>query len=225
MELDSLRPLTASHQRAMEAAVDQYARNVTVAQEWLAARGIEDASVVTYRLGVVDEPIPGHERYKGMLCIPYLDQFTRVTQVRFRCLQDHDCKERFHGKYETMPGDPSRIWNIGAFASFGDVLHVTEGEFDAMILSQLGFNAVGCPGVSTWKPRHTVGARGFNAVYVWGDGDRAGREFNAQMYQTLPNARLISMPDGHDITSLHQSEGAESVRERFEESHRLYGGV
>lgn len=224
MEQDSLRPLTGSQQRAMSRAVDSYALDVTDALGWLEARGITVESAATYRLGVVREPIPGHERYEGMLCIPYLDAHGNVTQVRFRCLQDHNCKEERHGKYESTPGSDLRLWNIKAFTTSDDVLHVAEGEFDAMILQQLGFNAVGCPGATTWRSRHTVGAKGFNAVYIWGDGDKAGRDqFNASLYQALPNSRIVPVPDGHDITSMFLEGGEEAVLKPYGQAVALYG--
>src|SRR5690606_13663290 len=86
------------------------------AAEHLEKRGMMGAArpkVDEFLLGYVDDPLPGHESYKGMLAIPYIrptfDGELLVATIRFRCLLDHE--HEFHGKYNTMPGDRRRMYN------------------------------------------------------------------------------------------------------------------
>ncbi len=60
-----------------------------MAEDWFESRGFSPETVKEFRLGVVENPLPDHERYEGKLCIPYLDRAGRVLKVRFRCLEDH----------------------------------------------------------------------------------------------------------------------------------------
>lgn len=223
MEREPLLPTTGSHLRSLQAATERYQSGVIDAMDWLDRRRISMETAVTCRLGVVNEPIPGHEKYVGWLSIPYLSAAGEAVSMRFRCLQDHDCRDKGHGKYMTLPGDQVRLYGVKSLTTIEDALHVCEGEIDAMILQQCGLPAVGAPGASTWQERHDVAARGFNAVYAWGDGDAAGREFSLKLYQRLDNVRIVTMPDGQDVNALYLREGEAGVRRLMQEADRAYG--
>lgn len=219
---EPLRPKPESRLTLLGNAAERYSDDLFDVLEWLEARGIGLGTGATFRLGVVNDPLPDHERYRGRLCIPYLDAKGNVAQLRFRCLRDHNCKDHNCPKYMTMAGDDVRLFNTQALLTSEPVLHITEGEFDAMILHQLGLKAVAAPGVNTWARHHTVMCSGFEAAYIWGDGDDAGRDFNNAMQQRLEIARPVSMPQGLDVTDLYLQGGADAVLGLLRDTERMY---
>lgn len=211
-EHEPLRPLSDSQMRTMEEVVQQYEAALTPeAAAWLIARGIEEEAAVTFRLGVVDDPFPGHERYAGMLAIPYLDREGRPLTVRFRCMEQHDHREFGHGKYNTLFEDPARMFNVRAIFEAGDEICVTEGELDAITWHQVGMPAVAFPGANTWRPHHRRCLAGFSRVWLCGDPDEAGAQFNARLAKAMPvSATVVRLTDG-DINETYAQGGAEAL--------------
>lgn len=193
--------------------------------EYLDGRGIPAGAIDSFRLGVVpgtDAPplLSGHE---GWLVIPYLNA-AGVCGMRLRHLPSAGpLGDR--GKYFGLPGEPSRLFNTRVLASHETrVVHVMEGELDAVAASeQLGWSCVAAPGASSWQARHGILCRGFERVYVWGDGDGAGREFNHRVRETLRSAIPVQMPDGFDVSALLMVEGPEGVEALRLEADRLWG--
>lgn len=178
----------------------------------------------TFRLGVVEDPIPEHEQYRGMLCIPYLNPEGRVVQTRFRCLQDHKCSAATpkHGKYQTALGDKGRMFNTPALMSSSNELHICEGEMDTMILHQAGLTAVGMPGATTWRDHHRVMCAGYEWVFVWGDGDKAGREFSQSVRSSLRGSVIIRVPDGMDANDLYLQGGRDALHDLVDAARELH---
>jgi DNA primase len=206
-----LQPLSASQRESLEEAVTSYEAAVTpAAAAYLKARGLTKAEAVTFRLGVVADPFPGHERFRGRLVIPYLDRDGKPLTVRFRCMSDHDHREFGHGKYMSMTDDPSRVFNVRAIHQAGDEIHVTEGEFDAIILSKIGLPAVAIPGAKAWKGHHRRMLAGFSRVYVWGDPDDAGAEFVQKVTRSLRSAKGVRLRGG-DVTDTYLAGGADAL--------------
>lgn len=204
-------PLSTFQMEALEEATATYEAEVNDdVLEWWAARGIEEQAVRTARLGVVGtDPLPGHDRYRGWIAIPYLSHKGEVLQIRFRCPLKHE--HEHHGKYETVAGDPARTYNTDAIFWAGDEIHVTEGEIDTLTLHQLGLPAVAIPGVNNWKARHRRMLAGFSTVYVWGDGDRAGSEFSGRVTSEMRTAKAVRVPRDEDVNSLYVKHGADAV--------------
>lgn len=206
-----LQPITASEATALRQAAERYATSAQ-ATAYGESRGLPWWVTKTALLGVVTEPAPGHEAYAGWLAIPYLNMLGEVVDMRFRCLARHDCRDAGHGKYATLPGHPSRLYNLPTLARHDvHVLHVTEGELDCLALQAAGLAAVAAPGAASWKTRHTVLCSGYATVWVWGDGDPAGRRFAQQLAAEIPNARAVPVPAGMDANSILQQQGAEGV--------------
>lgn len=204
-------PLTASRLESLEAAVKRYEGAVTAqAVEYLVGRGIERDTALTRRLGVVADPDPEHRRYAGMLAIPYLDRQGRPLTIRFRCMEEHNHRDFYHGKYNSVAGEPSRMYGIKSIFDAGKVIHLTEGEFDAMILAQAGLPAVGAPGAKSWKWRHTIMLSGFSRVYIWADPDDAGAEFAQTVMNRVRQATTLRLTDG-DVTDTYLQGGKEAL--------------
>jgi DNA primase len=212
-----LRPLTASELAALEETVAKYQAAVSsdvLAVKYLRGRGLDQETATGFRLGVVADPDPGHSRFRGMLVIPYLDRFGQPLTMRFRCIEEHDHRAHFHGKYNSLTGDPTRVFNVGAIFRAGDEIHVTEGEFDAMVLTMLGFPAVAIPGAKAWRPHHRDMLSGFSKVYVWGDPDDAGAEFAAKVASQMRTAIRVKLLDG-DVTDTYLAGGRDALTDLF----------
>ncbi|MGW0895907.1 toprim domain-containing protein [Streptomyces goshikiensis] len=205
----------------MEEATGTYQAALTAdAARYLLGRGIGREQAATYRLGVVgDRPFPGHEKYRGMLAIPYLDHSNEPLTVRFRCLQEHDHRAFGHGKYNTIKDDPPRMYGVGSVHKADSIIEVTEGELDRIILEKLGLHAVAIPGASIWQGRHRRMLAGFNRVRVWGDPDDAGAEFTARICRALRSAKGMRLSAG-DVTDTYVQQGAEALLSLIKEDEQ-----
>lgn len=187
---------------------------------YLTRRGLSEDSLRSFRLGVVGNPLPGHESYASRLAIPYLTK-TGVTSMRFRCLTCPPGEKCIgHAKYLGLPGDILRPFNPSALDGNQNAAYVciTEGEIDAITATQSGLLTVGLPGVSAlreYTPRMFVG---YEAVYILADNDDKGQgnEFAEKVANLIANSRVILMPQGHDVNSFVCAEGPEALRARLE---------
>jgi len=196
---------------ALETAVASYENQLTAgAAIYLQNRGVDQEVATTFRLGCVTDPVPGHGKYRGMLAIPYLDKDGHPLTIRFRCLREHDHRANGHGKYNSMFEDPSRVYNIKAIFDAKDEIHITEGEFDTMILTKVGLPAVAIPGAHGWQYHHRRMLAGFSRVYVWGDPDDAGAEFVTKVVASMRTAKGVSLKVGY-VTETYLQGGAEAL--------------
>ncbi|MFF5433441.1 topoisomerase [Streptomyces griseofuscus] len=201
------------------------------AQEYVKARGLGDVAA-RFGLGFVDSAIPGHERFSGYLAIPYLRPAggeESVATVRFRCVAD-ECvkdaggrylfetqqKERHegHGKYQTLPGDPPRIYNSPALIKPSPDLVIVEGEFDTMTWEACGIPAVGAPGTLTWRDYWTPAFLGYRNLFLISE-DSAGFRFMESLAAQMPSAKIIEMPGNLDSNTTYLLEGPQALRERI----------
>lgn len=210
-EREPLRPLSASQRRTLEAATASYQAAVTAeAARYLLTRGIGRDVAARFRLGVVADPLPGHERFRGFLAIPYLDRWGGPLGMRFRCPQTHDHCEAGHGKYMSAAGEAARVFNVGAIHRADDEIHVAEGEIDAITLSMAGLPAIAIPGAGCWQPHHRRMLAGFSTVFVWGDPDEAGAEFSATVCRALRTATGVRLRHG-DVNETYLAGGPQAL--------------
>lgn len=168
-----------------------------------------------FRLGVVDDPLPGHEQYRGMLAIPYEAPYG-VVAIKFRCLQDHDCKTVHKTRYLIPQGQGQRLYHTADLFRNEHYLAIAEGEIDTMTSHLAGIPTVGAPGATSWKPEFTRMIRGYKAVYVYADNDDDGtglEKFAEPLAGMIENARIILMPKGHDVNSFVQEHGYNELKE------------
>jgi len=151
--------------------------------------------------------------YRGCMAIPYLrwSQWRgwSVAAIRYRRLDGGK------PKYLTMPGDKARLYNTHALTKYSKDISLTEGEIDAITAELAGVPAVGVPGAQMWKPYFRELFMGYRNVNILADGDEAGMDFAKQVARTLPNARIIPMPDGEDVNSLVHKQGRDALLERI----------
>jgi hypothetical protein len=185
---------------------------------YLARRGITEQAAVTARLGVVDDPAPGHGRFEGWLAIPYLRADGEPLTIRFRCLEDHEHSDYSHGKYMSVFEDDDRVYGVESLHGNHPEIHLTEGEFDRNVLRfQMGWPAVGMPGAGKWKGKHRRMLAGFSNIWVWGDPDEAGAKFVHKVTRSLRQARAVQLRVG-DVTETWQQGGTAALRALMEEA-------
>lgn len=219
-EHESLKPLSREQRLRLERATASYEEALEHherAQAYLLGRGMPLAVARMYRLGVVENPEPEHAMHQGMLAIPYLVKDDRVVSIRFRCLFDkeHDCKSMGHGKYMTVSGEPGRMYNVRAIFGADQEMSICEGEMDAITLNMCGVPAVGVPGASAWKSHYNDLLAGFSTIWLWGDPDKAGMEFNQRVQKALPNARMVQLD--MDVNDTYKAEGPDGIWSRMRE--------
>jgi DNA primase len=200
--------LNESHKNWLTSLAHRYHEALTPeVLSYLEGRALDQDAVRGALLGLVSDPDPAHEPYRGRLSIPYITP-TGVVYMRFRCLEKHDCKEAGCAKYL---GDTSttHLYNVQALHDATVEIGVAEGELDALVSTVSGLPAVGCAGASSWKPFYYRLFDDFERVYVLGDGDSAGRKWATTLSPHIPGATPKVMPVGHDVTSYVVEHGAE----------------
>ncbi len=200
--------LTASQRHSLEKATATYQEHIGVAEEYLAQRGLSLQVANTFRLGVVGQPIAGHEQYVGRLAIPYITK-TGVVDIRFRAINDDE------PKYLGLPGATTHLYNVTATTLQTDYIAVCEGELDTATLASCGVPAVGVPGVNNWKKHYARVLQDFETVYVFADGDQPGQDFAKRLASSLNTVTVINMPEGEDVNSVFAQYGANAILNRM----------
>lgn len=210
-----------------ENAASQYQRDLAVdtsAQAYLRNRGLGPEAAGTFRLGVLRNPLPGHEQFRGRLAIPYITPGGVVT-FTFRCLEDHVCKDVVlwvddHGKehkcrkYRAPEGMERTLYNVMDFRRSSQDIYICEGEIDTLTLSLCGFPAIGIPGVKNWKPHFTRCFGDYvdgGRIFCVADGDEAGYKMASFLAVEL-KARVVRPPRGSDVNSIYTQGGVDAVR-------------
>ena len=204
--------LSNSQRQFLLQAATEYAKHISQAADYLATRGLSVDEAKMFHLGVVDNPSPGHEGYKGKLVIPYITP-SGVVDIRFRALLPEQ-----EPKYLGLVGSKTTMFNTQALFAADKYICVTEGEFDCIMMSvKMPHPTVGIPGANNWKPHYVKLLDDFETVIVLADGDAAGIEFGKKISRELGNVNIISMPDGEDVNSMIIKKGSDWIHERIEQ--------
>lgn len=205
--------LSDSRKSWLGKVADRYHESLTTeVSSYLESRGLGPDVVRGYRLGLVADPDPLHEQYRGRLSIPFITP-TGVVYIRFRCLEKHDCKEFGHGKYEGPSGEDTHLYNVQALHVADIEVGICEGELDAIASTEAGYPAVGVPGAQNWKPHYYRLFDDFERVVILGDGDTAGRTFTGKLAHEISNGISKVMPKDQDVNSYILENGAEQFLE------------
>jgi DNA primase len=180
--------------------------------EYLRKRGLSQASAASFKLGVVAEPLTGHEQNAGRLAIPYLTRSGAVGMA-FRCIVHDDCKAAGCKKYLWPSGADRRLFNTMALDVPSPVIAISEGEIDAVVATQEALPTVGAPGAESWQSWYGRCFRGYDVVYLLVDDDDAGRRFADKVSRDVPQARQIIMTGG-DVNSFVLENGPDALRAR-----------
>ena len=203
--------LSNSQRQFLLQATQRYAGTIKLATEYLSSRhlSVEEANI--FHLGVVVDPLPGHEPYKGRLAIPYITP-SGVVDIRFRAIHNED------PKYMGLVGAKTTMFNTKACFVADKYICVTEGEFDCIMMGvKTQHPTIGIPGANNWKPHYAKILDDFEIVIVLADGDAAGLEFGKKISRELGNVNIISMPEGEDVNSMMVKRGSDWIDERINE--------
>jgi DNA primase len=199
-ELISVR-LTHSQRELLEKAVTHYQKSIHLAEAYLEGRGLSLNDAATVRLGLVEEPLTGHEQFRGRLAIPYITP-SGVVDIRFRAIGPQE------PKYMGMPGVQTRLYNVNALLTAENYIAVTEGEIDAITLNyKCGIPAIGVPGANSWKRHYSRLLQDFETVFIFADGDQPGSDFAKKIAQEVQGVTIVHMPEGHDVNSMYLQSG------------------
>lgn len=102
--------------------------------------------------------------FQGLVTIPYHVQ-GNVVMIRGKDMR---------GKYFTPPNQKTRLFNVDALLGAEEVV-ITEGEFDALVLAQMGYAAVASPGSNVWQQAWNGSFADARIVYAVFDPDDAGK--------------------------------------------------
>lgn len=194
----------------LEQAVQTYESNLDQVVEYLEGRGIPRAVAVTCRLGYVAEPTPGlgDGEFVGRLAIPFLTP-SGVVDVRYRTLNSTG------PKYLSRPGSSVRMFGVNSLFNAGTFIGIAEGELDAIVATHVAsIPSVGVPGASNWQKHYPLLFEGFQRVYVFADGDQAGRDFAKKVASSIEQAVIVEMPDGMDVSDVVAAEGPDALKRR-----------
>lgn len=200
--------------------------------EYLYSRGLDDSAIESFRLGVVARG-GEHSEYAGMLSIPYVTELAGVVGFKFR--KPHACTDDCqHQKYITPY--PVRLFNTPDFAKAERLgyIAITEGEFDAMVLSGMcNIPAVAVPGVDAWTNQKSwpLVFQGIGRVLIFKDNDQdrtvtvggkekivnPGRDLARRIRSDVPNSVLVDTEGlGKDVNEIFLGFGADTIRELAE---------
>lgn len=158
--------------------------------EWLRKRGLKDHFIKLYRLGYDNE--------RKAVVIPYLNALGDVRGVRWRLMDGNI-------KYMTPKGDGLHLFHVKA--SRKPNVWLCEGEFDAMVLDQLGLPTVAVPGVMSFKPEWRYLFAYAEHITIVMDGDEAGQKGAARLASLLgpldAKVAIAKLPFGMDATDLY----------------------
>lgn len=175
---------------------------------WLQSeRGLTEETILKHQIGWADGTLKLHLETKGFdradivdtglmtkngsdflyghVSIPY-HNLGAVIQIRGK---------EIGGKYLTPSGQKASLFNLDAARGADEVL-ITEGEFDALVLEQQGYSAVGVPGAVSWQKHWTQHFDRVKRAYIVFDNDETGRRGSERLAVELgAKARIIHMPE------------------------------
>jgi DNA primase len=208
--------LSAEQKQLLTETAARYHETIDVETvSYLRSRGISKEVAVTFLLGTVNNPAPGHEHAAGCLSIPYITP-TGVVGIKFRKIDGGQ------PKYIWPTGQKIGMFNVKDLILDTDTMCICEGEIDTMVLSGLcGIPAVGVAGVTQWKEHFPIMFEGYKRIFVFADNDvkedgrNPGMELAKRIKEDLNNAIVINLPENKDVNDVYLREGADWFKEKI----------
>ena len=149
--------------------LEQYSEAMNLPLEYLESLGLKTISYLS----------------KPAVLIPYLDEFGNHLATRFRINLDGD---RFRWKKGSKPALYG-LWTLSEDCDTWEIILV-EGESDAQTLWFNGFQALGIPGVATWKEQWAEYFTEFKTVYVSIEPGKGGKTLLAKLKDSSIGQKL-----------------------------------
>lgn len=163
---------------------------------YLEERGLSLNTIVDAQLGYVSM---NGTRFGHSIAIPYLDAQGRWRSTRYRHLRPN-----MSHKYDQLKGTRQHLYGVERVNE--PVVYLCEGEFDSLVLTQMGFPAAGIAGATNFDRSWRFLFRNSDLVLVVMDSDDAGRKAAmriAAQISTVTNADIIELPPGKDVTDTY----------------------
>lgn len=185
------------------------------AATWLESRGITMAEAGRYGLGYVDgwrTFADGHKLPPGLIIPRWKPGDMTLTAVNVYLAKE----ARQNGQRRRMvKGSQARSWFGGHLVGDAQTVIITEGELDALLLSRLFLShapdwAVITPGSVTTMPDDLSLLDGRQVVLTF-DNDDAGQTAVKTWQERIPGARVVTVPQGKDITDLWKLSGDDGM--------------
>lgn len=193
-----LRPLSAASKKALSEATSAFAGALpgSPVEEYLAKRGIGRRTAERLKLGYVSRTAPpeGWERFAGRVAIPYINVKGDVVWIKFRSGPETPEGE---DKYAQHAGGSTRLYNVQALNSPGDILVLVEGEADTWTGTALGLPTIGIPGANNWQEHFHRCLQGWGRVVMFYDDDKPGRDLVGRVKSKMPDVVPLAAPGGH----------------------------
>lgn len=188
-----------------------------MAEKYLLNRGITSEVATYFRLGFVGSaPFPGHEFKENRLAIPYITP-SGIVNIRFRAIPQDGVpgNPEDSPKMLSLAGSGTMMYNTRALMENSERILVCEGEPDTWVASQVA-PAVGIPGADAWDKIKAV-TRGFRfrkAIILADNDDKGnGKKLAEKVQAGIRGARIVLMPDGHDVNSFVLEQGLDALRD------------
>lgn len=172
--------------------------------EYLTGRGLDAETILEAQLGYVADG-----RFMDSISIPYFDAQGRWRSTRYRRLGQRAARQ----KYDVERGGGHHLYNVAAANE--PRVAITEGEFDSLILRQIGVPAVAVPGANAWDRDWRWLFRNSDLVLVVTDDDAAGEKARKRLLGAIgmiTEVESVELPDGMDVTDLYLSDPHELRR-------------
>jgi hypothetical protein len=170
----------------------------------------------------------------GMITIPY-HVAGQVVSVRGRtwphaeedwAIWEHGRYDAPKNKYKTLAGTGTRLFNTDCSWDNREIA-LTEGEFDALVLEQAGFPAMGAPGAQSWQNEWDDYLTNVRRLWLVYDRDPAGERGAAKLVDRFGTKvrRIFLSPQGVkcDPTTWFQTHTAHEFAELLAEAGK--GGL
>ncbi|MEW5772094.1 MAG: DNA primase [Thermodesulfobacteriota bacterium] len=189
-------------------------------ENFLRSKGREPEAGVKAGLLVRNEKGNVYDRFRGRLMFPIHSLAGQVIAFGARALKAEDDPKYLNSSESDIYTKGENLY--GLFQARRAMAHhkvglLTEGYLDVMSLHQFGFNnACGVLGTAL-TPGQVRRLAGFcSRVDLVFDGDAAGRKAALRSAEMVLSAglacRVVSLPEGEDVDSLLQKQGADAFR-------------
>jgi DNA-binding transcriptional ArsR family regulator len=162
-------------------------------------------------LGITERKQQG----RTVLCIPYFDEHGQEKATRYRLAMNGDNRFRWRKGSTLIPYGLNRLKDAK-----DDYIVLVEGESDAQTLWHHGIPALGIPGATTWHKEWAAYLKG-KTVYIWREPDEGGKVFVAKISESLPDARVMTPPQGRkDVSDCYIQDGdiRDTMRQLMEQA-------
>jgi DNA primase len=152
----------------------------------------------------------GYDAEQSAIVIPYYDGLLHPRALRYRRFGEVEDGQ----KYWWDPGSGIHLYRVHQLGQHSAVW-LTEGEFDALILWQLGLPAIGVPSATGFQKPWAHLFTHTDEVTIVFDGDAAGEEGakrTASFLASVTHVKIARLPRDHDVNSLFLEDPEELMR-------------